>query len=671
MNLAMFYARKFPFPLVLLILFAVIYVLYGYLLAAIGPQNVSVVGMTYNDILLPTTVPLYPEPLDKFLYVTLTISIPFFLVAIMYVAKKNGGDYFDVRPIFWGLISFITLISIFQGYFFELLRLFSDGAFVGTIICFFLVFAFAQKEYLDAELVNKKLFKYVFIYSSIIIIGQRVWNIKSISYEAGIFGLHYEAVTSSAVRIASGETCLVDVFPQYGCFGEILSPLLQYFGSSIFVVSGLFAVLLVIALAAAMLFTRKLFDKPVILLGCLLSLSVFISLNLIYDNPDPVIQYFPLRFLFPSLSLLLVIWYQRQPGYFKSIGLGVFSALSIVWNLESGLAVTLSLAFFVLFVNFTEHPWREKKKIFSAFRRLLFFILSFGLVLSFFTLYLYLKSAVFPNFQHFIMFHKVFFELGFGMLPIPSFPDYWTIYVAIIFCVLFWAVLWVSSNEERKDHRLELVTYLAVLSIGLFVYYVGRSHDLVLRLVVWPGAILFFFLLDRATQNKFPSNWMNNIATAITILCCTLPAAFLVNATPSVVKNIKTVSYASHAENSKVLQDISFITAHTQPGEEVAIVSVLQGIFYGESDLRSKLEGPGVVEMLQKKDWDDQVTMLINRGPEKLFLGTSLNTAADDSLLASNIKIDLERFKQAYKLIAEGPEGRLLYLQRKANVVKY
>jgi hypothetical protein len=229
----------------------------------------------------------------------------------------------------------------------------------------------------------------------------------------------------------------------------------------------------------------------------------------------------------------------------------------------------------------------------------------------------------------------------------------------LVFCTLQ------TCSSGQRDKELELAGFVAVLGIGLFVYYVGRSHPLVLRLVAWPGILLFFFLLDKSVRSS-RTNLAKSFFVVAMIISAALPAAFLVSVAPSVINVARSARNAPPEDNRAVLSDIDFIRANTFPTEPVAIIAIDQGILYGHTGTTAAIEGPGVAEMIRRVDLDRQIDGLLKKGPEKIFIGTNLDDAAETGLLGTSIPIDMDRLRSVYPIVETAPGGRLVYLRRRS-----
>ena len=653
-----------PGALILVIAGATALIAFGYLLALFGAGNEEAGAVGQNHpILLPTPVDVLQKHLDRRVFTALVVAAPLFFAGTLMLAVRLRLDLRDRTAIFWSLLAAAMGICLYCGAATQLFGLVVDGHWLATLSCLGLGAVLTAVPPDRAAVVNRWLLAGAWLLAAVIIAAQRIWTVDSAVYY-GPFTSHYEAVISAVVRIAGGGTCLADVVPQYGCHGEFIAPLLRLFGSSVLAVTSVYCVLLIIAIGAAMAFARMMFTRPVVLASALLSLVVAVALNLIYDDPDPILQYYPVRFLFPSLSLLLAAWFQGAPSVGRSLVLGIFAGAAIAWNLESGAAVLGSLGLFAAGGPFTAQRWERLSDLVVPACRLAAYTLAAVMFLAAFAAYLYLKSPIAPDWSNYVLFQTLFYVTGFGMLPIPPFPHFWTIYIATIFSTALFAVAWIASGRHERDPRLELAMYVAVLAIGLFLYYSGRSHLLVLRLVAWPGIFLFLFALSRALDDA-ARGVERRLLVAVTVACVALPSAFLSKVAPAVYHLASSVRAAPANYNSIVRDDIAFIAAHTTVGEPVAIIALNQSVLYGETGLRASLEGPGVAEMIRRADLDRQISALARNGPDKLFVGTNLDRAGKLGLLGTDVVIDFDRIRSAYALAATGPGERLLFFRRK------
>src|SRR5262245_1070517 len=124
-----------PSSLIAVATAAVAFVLIGYALASLGPSNPEIVGVGVNPILLPNTVGVYPEPLDRFLFLSLTLAVPLVLAGVVLLAEQFDGEVSDPGPIFWFLVCAMLTICAIKGAVPEVWRLLVGGQWLATITC--------------------------------------------------------------------------------------------------------------------------------------------------------------------------------------------------------------------------------------------------------------------------------------------------------------------------------------------------------------------------------------------------------------------------------------------------------------------------------------------------------------------------------------------------------
>jgi hypothetical protein len=106
---------------------------------------------------------------------------------------------------------------------------------------------------------------------------------------------------------------------------------------------------------------------------------------------------------------------------------------------------------------------------------------------------------------------KVFNYYGFFLLPMPSIHP-WNMVVLFYVIGLFISIshlIDVSSHQgtihrNEKDPVTKLIFALSILGVGLFVYYVGRSHNYNLIWVSWPMLILATIFTDQLFTQLSP-----------------------------------------------------------------------------------------------------------------------------------------------------------------------
>ena len=302
-------------------------------------------------------------------------------------------------------------------------------------------------------------------------------------------------------------------------------------------------------------------------------------------------------------------------------------------------------------MGFTRPGWLSSHPLLSGLKRLVHFCAGALVFLAAFYIYLQVKSGWSVNLAAALAYQKMFYVSGFGMLPIPAFPDLWSIAAIVIVTGLLAAMAGVSGGS---DQMLERASYLAVLSIGIFLYYTGRSHWLVLRFVVWPEVILFFYLADQSVAASRAGVKFVTIGVAVFLpLAATV---FFFSAWSTVVAGM----WKPAPGHNLVEQDISFLRSLTVPGESIAIIAENEATLYASSGTWPSRRGPSLAELQLVKDRDALMHDVARAGSKKLFIN-----AAPISIPFSTSWIDQQSLQSHYELRATGPGGRLLYFVRR------
>lgn len=637
----------------------VAFVLVGYVLAWVGPQNPSAASREVVELLLPSAlVTPQPKPGDRFVFMGLVLSVPIVLLAAMVLARKINLETPEPFALVLPLLAAIVLIGAWKG---------AGGAALASFQSFPVHFVAAAAtaalvvigSLSGSPMVRRRAFILALALAVFITLGLRVWTGNNVHYMSW-FTSHGEAVLFAIVRIATGDTCLAEALPQYGCHGEFLAPILKLMGLSVFNLTALLAILQIAAIFSAFTFVTAIIRAPVLVSGAIAALFSFVVLNLLPGNPDPILQYYPIRFLFPALSLVVARYFQSCRGPRRAFIAGAFGGAAIGWNLESGLATFLALTIFCAASGFDYQGDDVIGKIKQQAERALSALAGGALFVALFLGYLTLKSAEPISIQNYFIFQTTFYFTGFGMILTPSFPDWWTIHASIVLATLLYAAL-IATRHLTLDRETELASYLAILGIGLSLYYTGRSHDLVLKLVAWPSAILLFFLFDRLTH-ALP-NFAQGRARLASAVLASLPTLYFALQLPAVWR--LTTLPRTGALQSELHEDLAFIRAHVTAGERVMILGFDQWALYMQSGTRPALPGPSVAEMIRVEDLASLQAALLKKGPRTVFLAPDLAIASQKGWLGTDLRFDVEMLGAAYALTEWGPAKRLMLLQRK------
>ena len=623
--------------------------LLGYGLDIIAPKNPMAVDPAVAAQFIAANGFL-PEPYDRFMFPAIAGCGFVALALVAAVWRGRLKQPVEPRATFLLCAALSGAVALWLGLWDGLLQLFSGPHFSETLFCLLIAAAIAWVSANGSSEPRRKwLLIATFLFVVLFFATTRIFTASTIAYAPHITS-HYEAVAYSIVHIAGGGTCLADVLPQYGCYGEFIAPIIRIIGASPFAMTSIFVALQSLAMLAIIIFAANLVRTTALLLtavGCVIILS---SITLMLGSPDPVFQNNPIRLFFPALSLLCVLVIQRHRSLRNAGLIGVFAGASIAWNVDTGVAVVGSLGLFTFAVGFTRPGWLSLPPLLAGLKRLIFFLAGALIFLAAFYFYLQIKSGWSVDLAAGLAYQNTFYVAGFGMLPIPAFPDLWTIAAIVIVIGLLAAMAGVSSGSNPL---LERASYLAILSVGIFLYYTGRSHWLVLRFVVWPEVILFFYLADRSIIASKATARFATIAVAVF-----LPLAATVFFFPTWSTAVANM-WKPAAGSDLVGQDISFLKSLTTPGENIAIIAENEATLYAASGTWPSRRGPSLAEMQLVKDRDSLKDDVARAGPRKLFVNAH---PISISFRSSWIGLPCH-----YDLRAIAPGGRLLYFVRRES----
>lgn len=618
-------------------------------LAPVDPP--SVVPEVAAEFLFPQA--LRPKPHDRFLFVTITVVGTLTLALFAASWRATGRTVISAQALFFtcailtaGIVAWSPARQDFQQLF-----LLTGGA---TTISFILVavaisclFYYSTAEARHATRFRTILLLACCMLVAALIVASRVHTAAAIGYQPE-FTSHYEAAVYPVLAIAGGGTCLADVRTQYGCYGEFLAPLIWLTGASTLAITSIFAVLQFLSMTAIIVFTSSLIRNSLLFLAAITAVIVTINLSLFVGYADPYLQYTPVRLVFPALSLLCIVYSQKNRTRLTSILFGAFSGAAVAWNLDTGIVVVIAMALFSFARRLTDltgrHSWLAGAGCVG------YFAIGCILFLSSFWLYLELKSGWNVELASFVRYQSIFYVVGYFMLPLPAFPDYWTILGLIIALVLLAAM--VRTLSGGSSERWERATYLAVLGIGIMLYYSGRSHWLVLRLVVWPEIVLFTLLADEALAA------IRGRLTRAAIVTVVLAFPLLVVIKFGHIAAMTVVGIHNPPfETEPVQKDIAFVREHVRKGDRVGIVAENQSTLHGESGTFPALAQSSMAQWIFVSDHQRIRDSIAKQGPEKLFVNSRQLSFPFDP--------DVLRVSSNYDLVARGPDERLLYFVRR------
>ncbi len=321
----------------------------------------------------------------------------------------------------------------------------------------------------------------------------------------GIFDEYCRALEDSSINLSPvtypiiqeyfGKTLLIDFKNHYGLYAYFTQLFLYIFPANILTLTSVLALLLVVSLGSLAFFLFSIIENKLLaLIGFVALVYVQFFICDIWPLEGHVVfQYEPIRLLFPALLLSFLVVFLKNPTALKYYAGLIFAALATLWNLDSGVPIFLTLLIFLghekfkntfQFKGFVAHL-AKSLGILTAVWAALFFILR-------------IKYGQWPVISWVIAGHAAAFDFGYAALPIPLL-GLWMLPVLIYVIGLALSV----NNFLTKNYSQQnsFIFALTLLGIGLFSYFIGRSHETNLFHCCYPAMILLVIFADKFCKN--------------------------------------------------------------------------------------------------------------------------------------------------------------------------
>ncbi len=455
---------------------------------------------------------------------------------------------------------------------------------------------------------------------------------------------HFGVLTQTISIAASG----VFAPSQYGFYAYFLYPFWAVFGGSAVKVSLVMGLLFFIETGALLwLLTMETRNKWLVFAAAaaltLVSGSV-ISLHM--GDFDPYFQYHPIRSFWPCLLLLavyLVAGSKKKPLKGAAVT-GLAAGTALLWNLDSGLVVCLaSLGWF----GWNAFCRRQRDWYLALGGNAGGIAVSVLFWYGVFSLWNGAPVSLSGSTEH----QRVFYMIGYYMLPIPSLFNIWTL-VALVYVVALLAGVWLVYRRP-DDLRGQIYLLAGMLGIGLFVYYQGRSSDGNLINVSYLAFIIMVLFIDsmsamirstRRTPLILP--WLTMVGV-LGMLAGTYICNLPVNA-----KLVGQITGRISDRKPEYYEDFKFIQEHA-PADKIAnIIGAGQGFYSIETGLCPGFLPFNYMEMITVPDFEYLLeNLVVSQRP--LFV------------TARKFVYDWEPpeqyFNQFFELKAVSPSGKVRY----------
>ncbi|KGF65551.1 hypothetical protein [Pseudomonas lutea] len=618
----------------------------------------------FAEVRVPAPSQLNPEPIERSVFILLAALAP---IGLVIAGKLFRG--FD--PGFWGYILLSTAACIllvapfvtsdFAGVMFFPTSLISANRLIMLVLAALLSAAAVlisfkgiagRRSYMGWTIGTAVAAAIVFQVAPYRLASDRMVTLAS------QWSVSYDAATYALTQVVGGKTLLHDLPSQYGLFPELIAPIFKLIDISVLTVSTLFIVLQLIALSclAAVLHihVRNPLLRAMTFLCLLISTGLFLYLNDI--KQEIYVQYYPIRFICPSVALFLFARYCLESTRTRLTVLGIASGVAVFWNFDSGIPVLVSIGATLLVKPFFIQPLRWRV-LGPAFAFSIFAALTFGLLMAI----LRLKAGGPLGIQEAASAQKLFYGSGFMMLPMPlTFHPWQLVLVAYAAAAVAAVSAW---RRHVNNHVYDVLFCAGIMGLGLFTYYQGRSHIYCLMMVLWPALIVGAILTDLILRS------MRKRSTSFVSGLLALPFVFFVSlgtvtlafsARDLVLAGVGNVVNYDKDRDPVIASELAFLRA-TSKGRDCLILAQRQAIYHAELKTASPLTGPGLIETLLQSDLDGLMAGALSKPLECIYLGVG-------SYSQTLLKLDDDKLISKYPVSAQNDLGTLLLLEPPTSV---
>lgn len=637
-----------------------------------------------NQLIESARIEIHPEPIERFVFTLCAVLVPLVAFAWAMYAALTSSEGNRVAGAAIGLrferhasavcvallfIPFIgtDLLAVILG------TKYRGPPFIILICLTFLVWQFREHLTRLTKVQARNWNKWIWVafVGGVLLqnLSWRLLGLNSIQDSNAQWTVHMDAVVYALSQVAAGKTILADLPSQYGLWPEIVAPVLKLTGLSVLGLTSAFAILQLLSLSGVFFVLLRLIQLPIFKMsgGLALVVCTFGTSLLFGDAPDPYFQYWPLRFLWPAVSVFFFYKFTCKKSLGRSALVSLAGAAGVLWNLDTGLFVIVSFGVFLL-ARLISVWFASRARLFDgrgqwqAEEYGVAVLLHIGITITAIALFLMAlqaKTNVPLNWGWLFKYQSIFYELGFMMMPLPVTPHPWMVILAVyVFGILCAFRQWTTHAFTA---RMDTVFYLSMLGLGLFFYYQGRSHVFNLLSVSWPALLVATVLSDEAMRGvkagllPLSSSYLPVLVATVLNICC---ISFVAHAWMMVglisdsfqARNIPLVQY--------VTNEIEFIRSHTASRHECLILAKRQGIYYAETGLASPIKGPGLIETILVEDRNNLMQTVLAGGVDCLFLGLGQHSRPELSL-------DDAQLKEKYVLIAGNALQTMQYWQAK------
>jgi hypothetical protein len=613
-----------------------------------------------------------PEPIEWIIYTSGLISLPFLLLSLYFVIHQYANTLLTSKTAYyvsWSIVFTLPIMILIYASTREWGLWYYETFLENTVFNIVTLLPFISLTLLVTLIYFNKL-NFFKVYKTTILrnvstfLNIVVLYFISLLFFANVFDVsasewgwsHFDAIYYSVVQVYNSSSALyIDRFYNtYGMYPHILEPIFALLGGvSVIKFTLIQGLLLVTSFVIIHYVMRKLITNKLLVSAGFLSViwaqyyfERFASMYF-HRTMEYYFQYSPLRLIFPCLILLIAYKYtsgrtntMRFVGYF-------LSALSLIWNIETGVIVSISWYLFIVYIE--TYTDSIRMNIFKIIKEFLVFITVIFATLSLYYFYIFVRYGNYIQVQEIFQMVNFFTSLGYYMLKMDLIGP-WNILIIIYISAFFYALINIGNKLNYQYNSMMFL--LSIMGFGLFYYYLGRSTNTNIFPVSWPGIILLF-LYANTLHVKFKKGLGLIHEKLIFISIITLSLGSIITIIYYIPDGFNRLIIERNQilnlhKNSIVKSNIDFIKTHTEPFEKVLILSGRQGVYHSETKTAS-LFNTGLTDLFKKKDYDRLTNLILSKG-NKIFLDKDTFNS-NNPVYSYNNGFIVSVVKSRYKLV--------------------
>lgn len=323
---------------------------------------------------------------------------------------------------------------------------------------------------------------------------------------------HHNFIIAVINDLLQGKHLLVDTFSQYG----LLYPWFLYLTFQILPFSYmnlyfLFMVFTWIYFFILFFFLRDLTKSK---LYALIGLYIVMGINMLFNYADyPFSENYvwpggiPLRFFFDGMVFFLMIKNENLTSRWLYALTAFLVAVATLHNLETGLALVVSLLFMYLIYSLSlrkVHLW-ERLRFFSA--KLIYVVVVLMALWALFSIYTRLAAGQWAHWDLFTRFGRLA-QQGLSNAPTPIMGWYW-LFLLLYFSVLTGVLDRIIRLKASVSWRWLVVGAYSLYGLLWLNYYMTRSYNSNLTVVSIPAVVILIFLVKETAGSG--AVWLKRI----------------------------------------------------------------------------------------------------------------------------------------------------------------